>query len=205
MATQAYQSLAGFRQKPQSTGFAKMAGTAWPGATTQGIFSSIQPQGMYSPRTTQAGINQATAKAHQTAYGLPTARMAGFATSSPGLLARSNVNAAQAIAGGAQEAEGINLADRLANAQNLLSGQVARGGDVMGQLGNIASVNESTNRYGSDMVRMLVEAVQGRLGGLGNMLGGNLQDRAWWGNYGLQQQQANQNQLGGLMSAMNWM
>ena len=176
------------------------------------INSQIQPQGIYNDRSTQAGINQALALGQQTAFGVPNATMQGFAGNSPTLQNRNMMNAAGALGDSSAAAEQIRLGDRAANQQNILAGQAARGIDVLGQFGNLGTFNRANQQFGTRMGGQLIDAAQNRFGGIQNSLQQGIDDRAWWNNYNLQQQQANvmqmqqqMNMLGGLGGALNWL
>lgn len=187
---------------PNPTGFAKVAGAQWPGAQQNRptVFSNIQPQGIFGPQATQGAVNQTMATGHQTAYGVPQITMQGFSGSSPALLSANAMHGAGALSNAISGAEGIRLGDRAANLQNILAGQTARGIDVMGQAGNLASMDALNRQFGTRMGGQLIDATTSRLGGVGSQLGNDLADRSWWGNFGLQQQQVDMGQMQQMLS-----
>lgn len=144
------------------------------------IQSQIAPAPIYSPAQTQAGVNQAMAFGHQAAFGVPGLSMPGMAASSPALQSRAAGAGASGLANALNQAEMLRLRDRAANVQNVLGGQLARGTGVLGRAGSRVTMNQTNRRYASLMGRILLEAMRGRIGGIGKMLGEGLQDRAFW-------------------------
>ena len=175
------------------------------GAAYPTLYSNVQPQGVYAPAQTQQAMNQALALAQQRAYGLPTAKMAGFDTSSPGLLARSTAASAEALARGYGQAENIGLQDRLANAQNILGGQTIRGADVLGQFQNLAAYDAANRQHTIAMQQQMLDATNAYNKGLLNTGLEGIGDQYWWDTYNLQKKQADLGNLGALMGAVYWM
>jgi hypothetical protein len=125
------------------------------GGTAQ-INPSINPQAIYSPEMTKHAVNQAVAA------NTPDLRSAMKMFDRPGLSrSAGTVSAAmpfvaeQALAG-RQAASEIPLRDEIANQRHLLSGEVAREGEVQGLYDLLNRLNSLNQRnYLSDLNRNL--------------------------------------------------
>jgi len=115
---------AGLGQQSQPRGWPNMAGVSNP---TKGPLG-----GVFSPDTTQRGVNTIMNQAFQTAYSQPRFSLPGISSSSPALQARANIDSARAIAGGGAQAEGLRLGHSQANAAQILNQQVLQKQDQLG-------------------------------------------------------------------------
>lgn len=99
------------------------------------INTSITPQNIYSPRLTNMAVNQAAANA-STQGNLPfllqQASRAGIGSRSPAALAAAMPQVARASVNANTARQAIPFSDAMANAKNMLAGQVAREDEALG-------------------------------------------------------------------------
>lgn len=165
------------------------------GGAVPTVGSSIVPQGVYSDRATQGRVNQVMALGHQAAYGVPRQVMPGFSGSSPALLSRAVGESAGNLAQAGQAAEQVRLGDRAANLQSMLTGQTARGLDVLGGAQNLAGFDAANQQFSGQMGQGMLGAIQARMGGVQGLLGQGLSDRLFWSDLQRRQQELQQQQL----------
>jgi len=141
-----------------------------PSTVTYPLQSDINPQPVFSDQQTRSAMNQRWNEGVQNAF---TAQrdggLEGMGFASPALQATRAVDSMQALNQGAQGAQEISLADRIANSKNMMAGQMARGDDWLSQLRNLGGFDRANQGYGAGSRNMILQALLGGYGGLDSL------------------------------------
>jgi hypothetical protein len=121
-------------------------------------------------------------------------------------LAGQRLQGMQAGMGGVGNQLGQQLGDRAWWANMMNQAQGARGMDQINQGQNWAQQQAQNQRFGGDLAQQRLMAMISMMGGVGNQLGDQMGDRAWWQQFGNQYQgAAGQDWLNRLSQMMYWM
>lgn len=104
------------------------------------VSSNINPTTVFSPQMTQQAINQARATGYQNAnlrYQEKPFMNPGVGFGSAGMMSAAMPQVAQAMSAVNSAGPTQHFSDAMTNAHQMLQGQQAQGGDVLGQYGNL--------------------------------------------------------------------
>ena len=161
-------NTSGQDQPTQLPPFFGGTGTSGNSAGNIEVDTSVNPTGVYSNQQTREGQNLAHAQAMQS--GNPAGMIQnytrpGISAASPALLSQMVPEIAGAYGAGQQAVQSLPFQDAMANAQQLLSGQVAREQEGLGMAGVLGGLNLAQQRAGLQQQGGLLSFLQQLLGG----------------------------------------